>query len=297
MFDEAADNYSRVFDRRETSTNTIAAYGQGVALLAIAQRDSQDGKTGAALNHLRRAIQSCLTLTDQYGCIRKLLGDLYSFGGTLSPDVFLDETNEEGGISGQDRLQAQLQFVSKGEDAYRSAVDLLVKTDEGDLDAARGCIICDIGANLLLQGERMSMLLGFGEGSDSASVSRISDAANCYCRAAQEFRNAIEIDPLYAPAWCGLGCAVASSDPLLAQHAFCRCLQLDKMFADPYANLGFLYVSHGVSTASETIMDSLTQVRDFCSRFMIKICLTRCFFLSNRFRHCSTGSGHAFHVD
>ena len=264
LFDEAAENYLKVLNRQEASTHTIAAYGQGAALLAIAQRDSQDGKAGAAFGHIQRAIQGCLTLTEQYACVRKLLGDLYSFGATLPPDIFIGETGKESDVSGMDMLRAQLQFIAKGEEAYRSAVNMQVQSGKDDLDVARACIVCDIGANILLQGERLSSILGTGEGSDSASVSYISEVADCYRRAAEEFRTAIKLVPLYAPAWCGLGCAVATSDPLLSQHALCRCLELDKMFADSYANLGFLYVSHDAMSASETVMDSLTQVRVCC---------------------------------
>lgn len=262
LFDEAAENYLRVLDRRETSTHAIASYGLGVALLAIAQRDLQDGKAGAAFDHVRKAIQSCSSVTHQYGCISKLLGDLHSFGAALPPGVFQNEAAEEGNSSGEDLLlRAKLQFIALGEDAYRSAVDLQPKMGDDDIALARACFICDIGANILLQGVCLSEILGSAEGSDFACVSHIPDVADCYSRAAQEFRNAIEVAPLHAPAWCGLGCAVATSDPLLSQHAFCRCLELDKMFADSYANLGLLYVSNGSLAASETVMDSLTQVR------------------------------------
>jgi Flp pilus assembly protein TadD len=64
-------------------------------------------------------------------------------------------------------------------------------------------------------------------------------------RSVKEFRRAIDLSPHYAPAWCGLGCAAGSgSDPLLAQHAFCRSLELDSLYPDTYANLGFLYTKH-----------------------------------------------------
>jgi hypothetical protein len=265
LFDDAANNFFRVLERQEGPTQSIAAYGQGVALLSIAQRDAQDGKAGAALAHVQRAIESCLVSSSElYGCTRKLLGDIYSFGANLPPSVFQDEHDSEERLSEKDHVRAQVKFIAKGEDAYRSAAEMQVAMDDNELRVVRASIICDAGVNILLQAQCLSILYGGICGSDCAVSEGNQELQDCLNRAAQEFRVAIETSPLHAPAWCGLGCAVVASDPLLAQHAFTRCMQLDKLFPDAYANIGFLYVSHHAFKPSESVMDSLTQVSDPC---------------------------------
>jgi tetratricopeptide (TPR) repeat protein len=253
LFDEAAEKFTRVLERDDKSVHAIAAYGQGVALLSIAQRLAQDGKAGAAFAHVQVAIDSCLSLTMDYLCTRKLLGDLYSFGASLPPDVF----SGEGPVS---MIHAQLDFTSKGEDAYRSAVNLQVARDEEELKLLRASIMCDIGANILLQAQLLSLVNSVDF--TSCAEHGAPEVTECYDRSMKEFQAAIASSPLYAPAWCGLGCAVAASDPLLAQHAFCRCIELDKMFHDAYANIGFFYTAWSQFPASESVMDSLTQVSD-----------------------------------
>lgn len=44
--------------------------------------------------------------------------------------------------------------------------------------------------------------------------------------------------------------------------AFCRCLQIERMLPDGYANIGFLYTELEAYTASEETMNALTQVAD-----------------------------------
>jgi tetratricopeptide (TPR) repeat protein len=254
LFDEAAEKFNRVLDREDSSSHAIAAYGQGVALLSVAKRDTQDGKAGSAFANIKQAIDGFESSSKAFGCTRKLLGDLYSFGAGLPPDVFLDKNAEEK-VSTEEMLKAQLSFICKGEDAYRSAVDCQIAPDEVELAILQASVISDIGANILLQAQLFSVLHNMGSGSDS-------DMNDCYDRASKEFRKSMDVNPMHAPAWCGLGCAVAANDPLLAQHAFCRCLELDKMFPDAYANVGFLYTSHESYNASESVMDALTQVAD-----------------------------------
>jgi hypothetical protein len=254
LFDEAAEKFNRVLDREESSSRAIAAYGQGVALLSVAHRDARDGKAGSAFANIKQAIDGFESASKAFGCTLKLLGDLYSFGAVLPPDAFLDKNTEEK-ASTEEMLKAQLSFICKGENAYRSAADCQIASDEEGLSILRASVISDIGANILLQAQLFSVLHNMGSCSDS-------DMKHNYDRAFKEFRNAIDVNPLHAPAWCGLGSAVVANDPLLAQHAFCRCLELDKMFPDAYANVGFLYTSHEAYNASESVMDALTQVAD-----------------------------------
>ena len=81
LFEDAAEKFGEVLQRKEeTSARQIAAYGQAIALLSIAQRDFQDGKAGAALKSIKRAVSSCKEFSGgNFACIQKLLGDLYSF--------------------------------------------------------------------------------------------------------------------------------------------------------------------------------------------------------------------------
>jgi tetratricopeptide (TPR) repeat protein len=259
LFDDAAERFARVLQRDEGSSHAIAAYGQGIALLSIAQRDHQDGKAGSALVRIEQAIDSCQHFSVDFGCTRKLLGDLYSFGASLPPNVFIsgdDPTKDDGG----DSVQRQVEFVAKGENAYRSVLDAekFEKADEASL--LRASVVCDVASNILLQAQ--IAISRHESGNISLQSHSVPEVDKLYERASEEFRNALEANPLHVPAWCGLGCAVLTKDPLLAQHAFCRCLQIEKMFPDAYANVGFLYTSQQAFGASESVMSALTQVAD-----------------------------------
>ncbi len=87
LFDDAVDKFTRALENADKQMNSMAAYGQGLARLSMARRDLLDGKAGAAFVHVEKAIQGCNNLELKAGCIQKLLGDLYSFGASLPPDV------------------------------------------------------------------------------------------------------------------------------------------------------------------------------------------------------------------
>ena len=255
LFDDAAGKFGRVLQGQDKTINAIAAYGQGVALMSIAQRDFQGGKAGSAFAEIQRAIDSCLNFSENFACTRKLLGDLYSFGASLPPNVF----NDSGNSSADECIQKQLEFVAKGENAYRSVLGVQDFSKSDKNTVLRASSICDVASNILLQAQTLSSRHECGNALEAGRVPEVDDL---YERASKEFRSAIETVPLYAPAWCGFGCAIVAKDPLLAQHAFCRCLQLEKMFSDAYANVGFLYTSQQAFKASENVMNALTQVAD-----------------------------------
>jgi tetratricopeptide (TPR) repeat protein len=247
LYDEAVEKFGRVLLREESSSHAIAAYGQGVALHYIAQRDLVDGKAGSAMSHIIRAIQSCENFSFSFGCTRKLLGDLHSFGALLPPDLFINNPEEDAA----ETISNQLEFVRKGETAYRSVRK--VQTEDSSLLKAQAT--CDVGSNLLLQAQ-------IRESQAHDSKETVPDIDDLYDQSRKEFQTSLEFDPLYAPAWCGLGCAVLSKDPLLAQHAFSRCIQIEQTFPDAYANIGFLYTAKKAFSPSESVMNALTQVAD-----------------------------------
>jgi tetratricopeptide (TPR) repeat protein len=256
LFDDAVDNFTRALQNADKQMHSMAAYGQGLARLSMARRDLLDGKAGAAFVHVEKAIQGCHDLELRAGCIQKLLGDLYSFGASLPPDVFDSDGSTAVESRDEKLIKAQLAFVSSGEVAYRSAEDSVVAPTENEVDTVRACLVTDLGSNLLYQAQLLSFWCDRSPGQTAA------EAEEMFQRSVKEFRRAIDLSPHYAPAWCGLGCANSGSDPLLAQHAFCRSLELDSLYPDTYANLGFLYTKHNAFAPSGSVSDALTQVAD-----------------------------------
>jgi hypothetical protein len=276
LIEDSAEKFARVLqnDKLGDSNRVVATYGHGIALLALATRDLQDGKAGSALISIQKAIRSCLQVSGDFVSIQKLLGDLYLFGASIPSTVFIDKT-EQSELDLVKSLNVQLDFVSQGEEAYRSALKVYEAKGEGDgYKFAGSSTLCDVASNILCQAQ---ILLNLSEIDDG-----ITNTDEVYRRAATEFENAIRLNPLHAAAWCGLGCAV--KDPLLAQRkchikycimhyavfvfrniypkyfwrflvdAFCRCLQIERMLPDGYANVGFLYTDLGAFVASEGTM-------------------------------------------
>ena len=252
LFDEAAARFSSVVDRGESTSRSVALHGQAMALFSIAERELLDGKIGTAFMYVERAIDSCQTSSMSSACQFKLLGDLYSFGASFPADIFFGSESENEDL--ESCLQNQLSFVSKGEAAYRSALSAqapFFATADDESIAIKSSALCDIALNMLLQAQLLS--------SKQVSIEKIDDK---YELAAKAFRDAIEYNPIHAASWCGLGCSSLKTDPLLAQHAFCRCIQIENTFSDAYANVGFLYTSGLALTASKSTMEALTQVAD-----------------------------------
>ena len=251
-FDEAAEKFARVILRND-SRLSVALYGQAVALFSTAKRDLMDGKAGAAFFSIKHGIENCLNSSIKSGCELKLLGDLYSFGASFPFKVFCDDDNPIQDM--EYCFQKQLEFVTRGEEAFRSSLTSF--GDEEDMLAIKSSILCDIALNILLQAQLMSSIQ-----IDSDNNPRSRKVIARYDRAAEAFRQAIEYNPIHAPSWCGLGCSVLKEDPLLAQHAFSRCVQIESMSPDAYANVGFMYTSKLAINASRSTMEALTQVAD-----------------------------------
>lgn len=209
LFEDSAEKFSKVLQKQdaEDSNMLIAAYGQGVALLSIATRDLQDGKAGTSFSNVQRAIEGCLKVSSEFICIHKLLGDLFSFGALVPSSVFNDKS-ESNEVELVQCLEKQLSFVSRGEDAYRSAFKLHDATEEDGYSITAASSLCDVASNLLCQAQILSRLSAIGPTS--------SNAEECYKRATNEFERAIALNPIHSGAWCGLGCAV--KDRLTAQR-------------------------------------------------------------------------------
>lgn len=209
LFEDAVENFSKVLDHHVgSSIHPIAAYGQGIALLSIAQQELQDGKFGSAFSNVQIAIKGCIELANDFSCIYKLLGDLYSFGASVPLSVFEGDVDKEEGML-SNCMKEKLAFVARGEQAYRSALRLHETTKRDDSHSiARASFLCDVACNVLLQANIMSLRF--------EAEGKYQDSDEMYERAAKEFENVIACNPVHASAWCGLGCAV--KDPLLAQR-------------------------------------------------------------------------------
>ena len=250
LFEDAAENFLAA--SREDEMKAIAIFGLGQALLFMARRDAEDGKAGAALSHLQKAVQSCDLQGRNFRCLSKLRGDLYTCGALLPAGVFVGSEVD----TAQNCCDKQLAFINEGIVEYSAAALDLEVSDSEENSMLLACLLTDLGTNLLFQAHLLSFSLDQGVGLVPLKIEEI------YARAEAEFRRALELSPLYAPAWCGLGCSVLKKDPLLAQHAFCRCLELDILFPEAYANLSFLYTANGAFESSGTVSDALTQVAD-----------------------------------
>lgn len=205
LFEEAAEKFSEILAHKESGEfESIAAYGQGVALLSLAEGDLRDGKAGSAFAQVTKAIDGCLQLSGEFSCVSKLLGDLYSFGALIPSALFGEDKTHE------DSIKKQLEFVSHGESAYRSALASVEASLQSDQSiATQATYRCDIASNILLQAKLVASTEV--EGSDSGSRSLFEKATS-------EFENSLNLNPINAIAWCGYGCAV--EDPLLAQRKY-----------------------------------------------------------------------------
>jgi tetratricopeptide (TPR) repeat protein len=261
LFDEAADKLAQAMDFSEDPADRWqSAHGLGLCLLSMAKRDHHHGKAGLALQHLQRGIDACQRVDLPFACVLKVLGDLHSLGALLPPDVFSEsdvDSEERTGADEESMVRRQLAFVEAGVKAYEGSEAAIRGATDGELQAMRSSVSADIGSNLLLQAQLVS--LWHGKGVDEMASPETEKLLD---RAEKQFRRSIDLSPEHAAAWCGLGCAVHKFDPLLAQHAFCRSIELDPMFSEPYANLSFLYTRCGILEASEQVSMALTQVAD-----------------------------------
>jgi len=261
LFEEAEARFSSAIEISDSASETcfVALYGRGVALASLAQRDNQDGKSGLARERIQQAVESCQKMAAderKHACVQKLAGDLHTFAASLPPDVFGDSDSPES-RNEEALLRSQFSFISKGDQAFRDAVDLVEGNSE-ESNLLRASLLTDAGANLLHQASLLSLWENKGLHSKSAN----NESSKTFESAAIIFQRAIDVCSTFAPAWIGYGSAMAQSEPLLAQHAFSRSLELDNLSPDSYANLGFLFTHFRKFTASAKVADALTEVAD-----------------------------------
>jgi tetratricopeptide (TPR) repeat protein len=257
LSDEAEQNFLKARSKGDDVWMIMAEYGRASAALALAKRDLHDGKAGNAFRHVRDGVSCLVALGDHnFVCVQKVLGDLYSFGACLPPCVY-GGGNVDASFVADDELQRlRIEFVSKGVTAYIEA-EKLAGSIVDQTELLQASLISDIGSNLIMQAQLTQIMEENGLIHITSSESSV-----LFESAAHEFRRAIQRSPTLARAWCGLGCAVFQSDPLLAQHALLRSIELDKLSPDPYVNLCFLYTSHKKFDLSAYVSDSLTEVAD-----------------------------------
>ena len=248
-FQEATTTTSNAQDMMSSNaTTTWAVFGHGASLLAMARRDFNEGKMGSSFSLLQQSIDLCQSILSSSSSTSaaaskssstafcKLLGDVYTFSAVLPTTLFAEESS----------LDTQLEFVAKGAAAYRQAEQMISNTShDEEQQLQKAALLTDMGTNLLLRAQLLPT-------SDEELLQQASEA----------FQRALDISPLFAPAWCGFGCSIAKNDPLLAQHAFGRSIELDPQFPDSYSNLSLLLTQYHCLDASTQVLDALTQVAD-----------------------------------
>ena len=290
LFEDAISRFEAVLEAStESSVRPLASYGHGIAMVALSKTLVDEGKFGSALEHLFRGIQSIEALLDEKedltsspstsACCFKLLGDLYTMVSSLPVSLFADNTDDKGSMRcdldccsrHDEETLSKLSFVSKGEDAYSKAMlahkEVSKESSESDTSLLVAAASFDLGTNLLCQAQILAASLGEGTGGNTQTSmlemrKKSKGVEYRIDESIKHFRAAIESEELFAPAWCGVGSALCYKDILLAQHCFCRAVQIDKTIADGWSSLGLIYADlNAASPASETL-DALTQVAD-----------------------------------
>lgn len=205
----------------------------------------------------------------------RILGDLYSVSEGLPSYVFLGNTTSEDSKDIEDAIKGinpevncKLQLLSAGTRSYSKALEL-AKDEETESDEKQ-CLITaaatDLGSNLLAKAHVISLALGDGSGIEAHSVIHLKEHHEQLQRFLKEsidaFICAIDCSPDDATAWCGIGCALIPFDPLKAQHAFARALQLDKGIAEAWSNLCLMFANEDSRDKGSEILDALTQAED-----------------------------------
>jgi len=286
LYDDAARKFDDVLSNKGARRLSVqnAVFGFALCMAAIARRDLEEGKFGSSYSHIKvgaasleNMMISCegqnrLNDSAPFGCALKLLGDLYSFCSNLPSSVFdLNECNEISSNGLQRAQNFKKEFVAQGESFFHRALLQAEAMSISICDEIEQKIIissasCDLGTNLMLQARIICDTLNEGCGGDNTTMVDIplqnKEVKKLLEKAKMYFEKAIDTYELSAQAWCGLGCVLCSTDPVLAQHAFCRAIQIDKSFEDAWSNIAMLYIEYGIDIASEEAIDALTQVSD-----------------------------------
>ncbi len=282
LYEAAAETCAKVLAMESSfHVQRMATYIEGEALLSLARGRILEGKFGSCLSLLTKGaarLKSQSTgknkdsVKSRY-CELKLLGDIFSCGHSLPPYVFAQlKTNEPQLENCEENflrdVEYKLSFLIEGEQAYAAALTMVKVSGGQDNDAQ--CLVAaaatDLGTNLLFQANVVHLALGDGGGQcESTSSSLLTMESirlrGLITRSVNAYLSAIDSSPCDGSAWCGLGCALITLDPVMSQHAFSRGIQLDPFLADSWTNLSLLYASHDKEKSSE-VLDQITQVED-----------------------------------
>jgi tetratricopeptide (TPR) repeat protein len=272
--DQATEKFRKVLLEGDKLTRPHASFGLASCMMLGSKRDTDEGKYGRALSRLITGINALESTPISSGVLEhffiaeKLLGDLHSSASLLPPSVFKDG-NDTCSKSIFQALELKLDFIRKGEIAYQNILKKLNKkgtgTPESLLDI-HATAFCDLGINKIFQMNVLRELCceeyGINDIMSKFKSENESIIGDLFNEAVGAFKDAIRLNPLFSLAWCGLGCAMVAHEPLLAQHAFCRALQIDKSGDDSWTNLILLYLENYQIDASEEAVDLLTQVAD-----------------------------------
>jgi len=278
LVEHATEKFETVLSKGDKLSRLNASFGIASCMMLGSRRDKDEGKYGRALsrlitgiNALDEAFSSSESL-DHFFITGKLLGDLYSSACLLPPSVF--KTGNETDFKA---LELKLDFIRKGGTSYEN---ILMKLNNIG-DASREDLVdiyttayCDLGINKLLQINVLRELCceeyGINDVTSKFKSQNESIIDGILNEAVGAFKDAIRLNHLFSLAWCGLGCAMVTHDPLLAQHAFCRSLQIDKTGDDSWTNLILLYLENHQIDASEEAVDLLTQVADTSMMWVVR---------------------------
>ena len=267
LIEDAKAKFERAVACASDSLASASLYAKGVAAFLIARRDLQDGKVGAALDQLLDAIASCTALASGSTSVSKLVGDMHSFLAAFPTDMFGENFEP---TASNECLAKHLNIISRGAHFYFSSLEML-KNAQNDTELSdsesMASLVCDGAVNLLLRAQLSSCWKERGDHELTSDV----NIANSFQQARDRFVKALQTDPMYAPAWCGLGCAM-KCEKLKAQHAFSTSIDIDSSAPDPYANLGFLYFENEEFGKSAELCDVLTQVADTYMTWINRAC-------------------------
>eukprot|EP00977_Amphora_coffeiformis_P026799 scaffold30342_cov157-Amphora_coffeaeformis.AAC.6 len=255
LMEDAKERFEEAAMRSSGSRSLTSQFGKGLAAFMMGRRDLQDGKAGVALKHVMDAILSCTALANESCSLSKLVGDMYTFLAAFPPELFDEDIDP---TAGKDCFQNQMRLVERGKDLYTSALGITKRSmDESETVELKGRLVFDEAVNILLHAQLAAHRRGFS-GNECSLDPQIMEIFHL---ARDRFSEALQVDPLGASAWCGLGCSLVD-DPIKAQHAFSRAISLDSASPDSYANLGWLYLENQEFGKGAEMCEVLTQVAD-----------------------------------
>lgn len=270
LYDESIERCDNaIASCQQSQVQRLANYVKGNAVLAVSRQDLQEGKYGACLAHIKLGKE---LKAESYSEL-KLLGDLLSVSEALPPYVFTEDDTHFG-VEKLDivnvEVKRKLRVLSAGADSYSKALELVKEIHDVDGEEKQFLVAAaatDLGCNLLAQVRTVSLALGEGSGGDTrTSITDLKvqhkQLQNIIQDAINAFICAIDSSPGEALAWCGIGCALAAIDPMKAQHAFARALELDKGGGEAWSNMGVLFAHYNCRDKGSEVLDALTQAED-----------------------------------